>query len=323
MSWAPYMHPSGQYIIFASNKLGFENFELFIVDADGAKEPVRVTYTDGFDGLPVPSPDGKTLAWTSNRAGGSGGQIFLAQWNHAAGARGAPAGAAAPAARDKTMIRTARLAVTLALAALVAFPGDVAHAQSARGSPDARLRRDARVHEVRRPAGRFAPANASPATTSPASCRRSARSRCRAARITACRSQFTAGTKDGGSTLSVEYAAAAGVESGVQAGSHVRALSFSDDGTWTRPAVFAGYGIVVPDAQDFGYDSYAGTRREGQGRRSCCGTFQRTRTRRRRRSSARYSDLRYKAMAARQHGAKALLVVTGSAIARTRASSCR
>ena len=84
MSWAPYMHPSAQYFIFASNKLGFENFELFIVDAEGAKEPVRVTYTDGFDGLPVPSPDGKTLAWTSSRAGGSGsaGQIFLGQWNH-------------------------------------------------------------------------------------------------------------------------------------------------------------------------------------------------------------------------------------------------
>jgi Tol biopolymer transport system component len=82
MSWAPYMHPSGEYFFFASNKLGFENFELFIVDKDGAKEPVRVTYTDGFDGLPVPSPDGRTLAWTSNRGGGSGGQIFLAQWNH-------------------------------------------------------------------------------------------------------------------------------------------------------------------------------------------------------------------------------------------------
>ena len=82
MSWAPYMHPSGQYIIFASNKLGFENFELFIVDPEGKKEPVRVTYSDGFDGLPVPSPDGKTLAWTSSRSGGSAGQLFLAQWNH-------------------------------------------------------------------------------------------------------------------------------------------------------------------------------------------------------------------------------------------------
>ena len=83
MSWAPYMHPSGEYFIFSSNKLGFENFELFIVDAEGLKEPVRVTYSDGFDGLPVPSPDGRTLAWTSSRSGGTAGQLFLAQWNHA------------------------------------------------------------------------------------------------------------------------------------------------------------------------------------------------------------------------------------------------
>jgi Tol biopolymer transport system component len=82
MSWAPYIHPTGQYIIFSSNKLGFENFELFMVDIDGRKEPVRVTYSDGFDGLPVPSPDGRQLAWTSSRAGGREGQIFLAQWNH-------------------------------------------------------------------------------------------------------------------------------------------------------------------------------------------------------------------------------------------------
>jgi Tol biopolymer transport system component len=82
MSWAPYMHPSGAYYFFASNKLGFENFEVFIVDAAGEKEPVRVTYSDGFDGLPVPSPDGKQVAWTPTRSGGGAGQLFLAQWNH-------------------------------------------------------------------------------------------------------------------------------------------------------------------------------------------------------------------------------------------------
>ena len=82
MSWAPYIHPSGEYILFASNKLGFENFEVFMVDIDGRKEPVRITYADGFDGLPVPSPDGRRMAWTSSRGGGREGQIFLADWNH-------------------------------------------------------------------------------------------------------------------------------------------------------------------------------------------------------------------------------------------------
>ena len=102
MSWAPYIHPSGEYIIFASNKLGFENFELFLVDIDGRKEPVRVTYTEGFDGLPVPSPDGRQLAWTSNRGGGREGQIYLAAWNHEAARtalRNAPA-RLAPTTKD-------------------------------------------------------------------------------------------------------------------------------------------------------------------------------------------------------------------------------
>lgn len=86
MSWAPYEHPSGEYYVFASNKLGFENFEVFMVDKAGTKEPVRITYSDGFDGLPVPSPDGTQMAFTSSRAGGAGapGQIYLAQWNHQA-----------------------------------------------------------------------------------------------------------------------------------------------------------------------------------------------------------------------------------------------
>jgi Tol biopolymer transport system component len=84
MSWAPYIHPSGEYIVFASNKLGFENFEVFMVDVDGRNEPVRVTYSEGFDGLPVPSPDGRRIAWTSSRGGGREGQVFLADWNHQA-----------------------------------------------------------------------------------------------------------------------------------------------------------------------------------------------------------------------------------------------
>ncbi len=81
MSWAPFYHPSGKYIIFTSNKFGFENFELFIVDATGEREPVRVTFTPGFDGLPVFSPDGKRLCWTSGRTSDGKAQLFLADWN--------------------------------------------------------------------------------------------------------------------------------------------------------------------------------------------------------------------------------------------------
>ena len=84
MSWAPYYHPSGEYVAFASNKLGFSNFEVYMVDAAGAHEPVRVTHTDGFDGLPVFSPDGKKLLWTSTRTENEKSQLFMGQWNHAA-----------------------------------------------------------------------------------------------------------------------------------------------------------------------------------------------------------------------------------------------
>ncbi|MDN3511145.1 MAG: M28 family peptidase [Candidatus Jettenia sp.] len=83
MSWAPYYHPSGEYIIFHSNKHGFANCELFIVDVHGEKEPVRVTFTNNvFDGLPVFSPDGKHLVWTSARSPAGESQLFLADWNH-------------------------------------------------------------------------------------------------------------------------------------------------------------------------------------------------------------------------------------------------
>ncbi|MGI8605223.1 MAG: M28 family peptidase [Verrucomicrobiales bacterium] len=83
MSWAPFFHPSGRYLVFATNLHGFDNFELYLVDAEGRRDPVRVTTTEGFDGLASFSPDGKTLTWTSNRTTDSTSQIFLAAWNHA------------------------------------------------------------------------------------------------------------------------------------------------------------------------------------------------------------------------------------------------
>jgi Tol biopolymer transport system component len=84
VSWAPFYHPSGDYIAFTTNKQGFGNFEIYIVDTQCQEEPVRVTYTDGFDGLPVFSPDGARLTWASNRTPSNQSQIFSAKWSDSA-----------------------------------------------------------------------------------------------------------------------------------------------------------------------------------------------------------------------------------------------
>ncbi|HZT76950.1 MAG TPA: M20/M25/M40 family metallo-hydrolase, partial [Vicinamibacterales bacterium] len=123
--------------------------------------------------------------------------------------------------------------------------------------------------------------------------------------------EFTAGTKDGGSGLSIRYAAQGGVESGVtNSGVGIRALSFSDNGDVTGPLVFAGYGIVVPESQGYPYDSYA-TLDVKDKIVVVLRYFPEDADQKTKGILARYADLRYKAMAARQHGAKAMIVVTG------------
>ncbi|MEQ1904788.1 MAG: M20/M25/M40 family metallo-hydrolase [Pirellulaceae bacterium] len=84
MSWAPYFHPSGKYLIFTTNKHGFDNFELYLVDAEGKSAPARVTATPGFDALASWDPTGERLTWTSNRNSDGLSQIYVAKWNHAA-----------------------------------------------------------------------------------------------------------------------------------------------------------------------------------------------------------------------------------------------
>lgn len=82
MSWAPYFHSSGDYIIFSTTVGGYSNFELMIVDTEGQKDPVRVTFAEGFDGLASFSPDGKKISWTHKNEKGES-QIYLADWNDA------------------------------------------------------------------------------------------------------------------------------------------------------------------------------------------------------------------------------------------------
>lgn len=113
---------------------------------------------------------------------------------------------------------------------------------------------------------------------------------------------FTAGTRDGGSKVTL---------SGRDAPSDARALSFSDNGDIVDgPVVFAGYGIVVPPSQDFGYDSYTSLDVKDKVV-LVLRYFPEDAEAKAKQILVRYSDLRYKAMQARQRGAKAMLVVTG------------
>ena len=82
-NWAPYWHPDGKRILFASNhrsKRGFP-FTLFMINADGTGLE-QVSHGDTFDAFPVFSPDGRYLVFSSNRNNGGTREtnLFLAEW---------------------------------------------------------------------------------------------------------------------------------------------------------------------------------------------------------------------------------------------------
>jgi hypothetical protein len=131
--------------------------------------------------------------------------------------------------------------------------------------------------------------------------------------------EFTAGTRDGGSSVELRCAQPAAPPTG--AGNpcetrtysgmrNIQALSFSDNGTAEGPVVFAGYGIVLPDNQGFGYDSYA-TINVKDKMVLVLRYFPEDADPKSKAVFARYANLRFKAMAARQRGARGLIVVTG------------
>jgi len=83
-NFAPYWHPDGRRIIFASNVADPKNprdFDLYIINEDGAGLE-RVTYYPDFDAFPMFSSDGKKLVWASNRNGAVPHEtnIFIADW---------------------------------------------------------------------------------------------------------------------------------------------------------------------------------------------------------------------------------------------------
>ncbi len=82
-NFAPYFHPDGRRVIFASNYKNprSRNFDLYLVNIDGTGLE-QVTTNVEFDAFPMFSPDGRRLVWASNRNGKVQGEtnIFIADW---------------------------------------------------------------------------------------------------------------------------------------------------------------------------------------------------------------------------------------------------
>jgi Tol biopolymer transport system component len=89
--WGPYWHPSQPYVIWSgadhSDPTKRPNYDLWLakytINSNGdfsLSHPQRVTDFAGADVLPVFSPDGKQLLWTSTRTEDRSSQLFLADF---------------------------------------------------------------------------------------------------------------------------------------------------------------------------------------------------------------------------------------------------
>lgn len=81
--WAPYWHPDGKHIIYTAadhgNPMARPNYDVYWMNVDTGNT-VRLTHAPGQDVLPVFSPDGKKLMWTSTRDGKQPAQLYLAEF---------------------------------------------------------------------------------------------------------------------------------------------------------------------------------------------------------------------------------------------------
>jgi len=82
-NFAPYFHPNGRQIIFASNMNDPKgrNFDLFLINVDGTGLE-QVTFNETFDGFPMFNKDATRLVFCSNRHDSKPGEtnVFIADW---------------------------------------------------------------------------------------------------------------------------------------------------------------------------------------------------------------------------------------------------
>lgn len=305
MAWAPYFHPSGDYVIFTSNKLGFSNFELFLVDPLGTREPARVTHTDGFDGLPVFSPDGKRLCWTSNRTSDGVSQLFLADWNDAA-------------ARELLARATPRHVPSEPKSAST----DAAAVRRAHSEEESQGSPEIREGDLKSQVSYLASDQLEGRLTGTTGLHKAAdfiAEQLKAAGVAPVGSngsyfqsfEFSAGVRlaQQGNQLSIQTDTAEPAKQ-FELDKDFRPFSFTANGDVEGEVVFAGYGLAAPGKAGEGYDSYSGLNVSNR-IVLVLRYVPENISAERKQELNRYAGLRYKAMIARNHGAKAILIVSG------------
>src|SRR5262245_42105287 len=82
VQWGPYWYKDSKHIIYAAadhSVAGRPNYDLYWMNVDTGKK-VRLTHAPGADVLPVFSPDGKKIMWTSTRDGRRSAQLYIADF---------------------------------------------------------------------------------------------------------------------------------------------------------------------------------------------------------------------------------------------------
>lgn len=81
--WAPYWYKDGKHIVYTaadhSDPTKRPNYDLYWMNIETGKK-VRLTTFPGADVLPVFSPDGEKLMWTSTRSDNYSSQLFIADF---------------------------------------------------------------------------------------------------------------------------------------------------------------------------------------------------------------------------------------------------
>lgn len=278
-TFAPYWHPNQKRILFSSNygdPKGRE-FDIWAIDESGANLE-RITYAGGFDGFPMFSPDGKLLAFSSNRATAEGQHdtnVFLATWVEKGDGRAAKV-EGGPAER---------------VLADIAWLAD--DAREGRGVGTKGLAASGQYIEER-----FKVLGLSPAFDG------------------SYRQPFPVVTTlkvDDGTRLRITGTKEAKGGELAWIKSALQPLAFSVNGEATGPLVFAGYGLVD---KDLGLDDYA--KKDVRGKvvlvRRFAPDVEHSKNSKDARMAApdvqrRLGDLRRKAWAAKEKGAKAMIVV--------------